>query len=138
MMAMLFATGRYWSAETVQEVAAQIRRDGAKAGVYLFEGKDGTALYVGRSLYKLAARVQEHADSRMYRFDTARCWAFESMCPGIDEVKLIAALLPKHNRETCVCPGTFPRPRVVSVMGTLANTGGGVKTATPHEVGWEA
>ena len=111
----LFLTGRSWAGTTIAEVAEQVREARAKAGVYVFEGSDGCALYVGRSLYKLAARIGEHASSMMAK-SAVRVWALESTCPGVDEVRLIAVLLPSTNRETQACPGNHPRPKVSEML----------------------
>ena len=107
----LFLTRRSWTGTTIAEVAQQVRAAGAKSGVYVFEGDDGCALYVGPSLSKLAGRIGEHAPKVMARQST-RIWALEWSCPGVDEVRLMAALLPHRNRETKRMPPEAKSPKV--------------------------
>lgn len=113
MCEVIFGTRRMWSASTAREVAEMVFSAKARAGVYIFEAPDGTAIYVGRLLDALGSRLQRHP-IRNY----ARVWAIESSCPGVDEVRLIAALLPRWNRETKSCPGDLARPKVADVLAT--------------------
>jgi len=118
MCTTIFSTGRMWSAPTATELAALVFAARARSGVYIFERHDGCALYVGRSLDELGSRVQKHMGTTMARA-AVRVWALESTCPGVDEVRLIAALLPTENRETEACPGDHPRPTVADAIGDM-------------------
>ena len=111
MCDLMFATGRVWSGATAREVALQVFKAGAKAGVYVFEAPDGTAIYVGKSENELGSRIERHEYIRC-----SRVWALESTCTSVAEVQLIAVLLPQTNRETKSCPGNFPRPKVGELL----------------------
>ena len=80
--------------------------------MYIFENGEGFALYIGCSNGKLASRIMEHRGRVLLQEYCVRVHALESTAPAIDEVRLVAALLPRLNRETRTCPMDCPRPRV--------------------------
>ncbi len=117
-MSALYLTGRRWAStfDNLEGLNAQVRAASARHGVYIFENEAGHALYVGCSHGELASRIREHRGRVLLQACCAQVHALESTCPAVDEVRLIAALLPMLNRETRTCPEDCPRPRVSELL----------------------
>ena len=117
-MSALYLTGRRWTTSfaDLDGLHVKVRDAKAKHGVYVFADAAEHALYVGCSHGKLASRIMEHAGRELLRSFCTHVHALESTCPAVDEVRLIAALLPMLNRETRTCPDGEHRPRVSSII----------------------